>query len=102
MGKDHLNPQRVNPHIHFNQLKPDELLKVDPEPCEFCSIGIRYMFCHDGQWRCRSCVMAWAVENGWDEVPEPPEEPAEVVLPEVVMPQKLIESEQLGLEGFDD
>lgn len=44
----------------------DELLLLDPEPCPSCESGLRWMFCFDDVWRCRSCVRELARQNGWD------------------------------------
>lgn len=60
--------------MNVGALQPDELLEIPPEPCGFCTTGIRWMFCYDNQWRCRSCVRALAEANGWNALPEPVEE----------------------------
>jgi ribosomal protein L37AE/L43A len=55
--------------VSVEELEVDELLRFDPEPCPSCDRGIRWTKGHDGQWRCRNCVMALASEKGWDELP---------------------------------
>lgn len=44
---------------------------LDPEPCDDCDTGIRYVTGFDGVRRCRNCVHVFAAERGWDKLPEP-------------------------------
>jgi tRNA(Ile2) C34 agmatinyltransferase TiaS len=43
---------------------------IMPEPCPECDQGLAWMECFDGAYRCRNCVHRYAVEHGFDKVPE--------------------------------
>ncbi len=45
----------------------DAVMPVDPEPCETCTTGIRYIMSWDSVGRCRNCVMDYARKMGWDQ-----------------------------------
>lgn len=48
-------------------MTPDELLLIDPEPCDTCLLGISKFECYDGYRRCQRCVTHLADQNGWNQ-----------------------------------
>lgn len=60
---------------------------IVPEVCEFCDDGLAWMTCHDGKFRCRKCVHAYAKNEGWDTIPDRLKHEEKKVMPVMAVEQ---------------